>query len=788
MSADISIAAAAAQYANHGLLVFPIDAPAKRPLTTHGHLDASEDPEIVTAMFRKAIATHGTKVGIGFWTGASGVVVTDTDANDAEHTLRERVGDATLAAALILKTSRGRHYYFAAPEDVPLRPITALCGVSGLDVRAGSSWAILPPSQHASGFTYSWEGRELGEVLRDLTRLVPPMPETLGTMLKEHASRNPLKDLRDTDGKTCIPEGQRNGVLWRAGREVRRHGADESAVAALINSMNIEQCRVPLPSDEVRSIVRSVMQNDPTYPITPSEWGEPVPLDTGLVAAEPFPVDVLPAWLGAYCEAWAETSQTPVDAIAVLVLGTFATAIQGRVVVRLSPDWTEQTCLFVLLVMPSGTKKSATFGAAFAPILHVERALRRDLEPQLADAENRVEIAKGRVEAARKAAQGKVTGDARYQAEQAYIDAKDELREAESRQRTLTPPLFYADDITPEAFVDLLAIHERMTIASAEGGWFGTLAGGRYSDGRANFDALLKGYSGDGIRVHRKGRDMVDIPNAICSVVVAVQPDVLREMAGTPGATERGLLARFVKAAPATRRGYRNVTDPKSMPPHVREEYATRLSIVLHALREGGPVEVSLDVEAHAMFTTLRERHEVESRPRGRVYGIGYWAEKYTGTVARIAAILHFADHTTDAAALPISGVTLARAIVIGDYFVEQELRLHTYAGQSQEAEAAQLVLDWIIGEPRETFTTRDVHAAKRGTNGLHNAGGVKHALTLLAEYRYIRPAEPDARTVGRPSETWLVNPAAYPQNPQNSSGRDSVDIVDASGEIVEAA
>ncbi len=788
MNAEISIEAAAAQYANHGLLVFPIDAPAKRPLTTHGHLDASEDPEIVTAMFRKAIAEHGAKVGIGVWTGGSGVVVIDTDSDDAEHTLRERVGDATRAAALILKTSRGRHYYFAAPEDVPLRPITALCGVSGLDVRAGSSWAILPPSRHASGFTYSWEGRELGEVLRDLTKIVPPMPEALVTMLKEHASRNPIKDLRDTDGKTCIPEGQRNDVLWRAGREVRRHGADESAVAALINSMNIEQCRVPLPSDEVRSIVRSVMQNDPTYPITPSEWGEPVPLDTGLVAAEPFPVDVLPAWLGAYCEAWAETSQTPVDAIAVLVLGTFATAIQGRVVVRLSPDWTEQTCLFVLLVMPSGTKKSATFGAAFAPILHVERALRRDLEPQLADAENRVEIAKGRVEAARKAAQGKVTGDARYQAEQAYIDAKDELREAESRQRTLTPPLFYADDITPEAFVDLLAIHERMTIASAEGGWFGTLAGGRYSDGRANFDALLKGYSGDGIRVHRKGRDMVDIPNAICSVVVAVQPDVLREMAGTPGATERGLLARFVKAAPATRRGYRNVTDPKSMPVAIREEYAARLSVVLHELRESDPVEVELDAEAHVMFTALRVRHERESQPGGRVHDIHYFAEKYVGHVARIAAILHFAEHTADAAALKISAVTLDRAIRIGDYFIEQELKLDAYAGQSRDAGMARLVLDWIIEERRDAFTTREVHAAKRGTTGLDTAVKVRGVLSLLADHGYIQPVESTTNGSGRPSEMWLVNPAAYPQYPQNSSGWDSVDIVDASGEIVEAA
>ncbi len=263
MNAEISIEAAAAQYANHGLLVFPIDAPAKRPLTTHGHLDASEDPELVTTMFRKAIAEHGDKVGIGVWTGGSGIVVIDTDSDDAEHTLRKRVGDATLAAALIVKTGRGRHYYFAESEDVPLRPITALSGISGLDVRAGSSWAILPPSRHASGFTYWWEGRKLGEVVRDLTNLVPPMPEALVTMLKEHAARNPIKDLRDTDGKTCIPEGQRNDVLWRAGREARRHGADESPIAALINSMNTEQCRAPLPPDEVRRIVRSVMQNAP---------------------------------------------------------------------------------------------------------------------------------------------------------------------------------------------------------------------------------------------------------------------------------------------------------------------------------------------------------------------------------------------------------------------------------------------------------------------------------------------------------------------------------------------
>ncbi len=518
-----------------------------------------------------------------------------------------------------------------------------------------------------------------------------------------------------------------------------------------------------------------------------SDWPPLVKLVERQTLGSPFPVGALPPWLKAYCDAWAEATQTPVDAIAVLTLGAFATAIQGRVVVRLSPDWKEQTCLFVLLVMPSGTKKSATFSEAFHPIMQAERDLRIDLEPQRVDAEHRVEIAKGRVESARKVTQGKAQGDARFQAEQGFVDARDELSDAECKQRDLTPPLFYADDITPEAFVDLLAQHERMTIASAEGGWFGTFAG-RYSEGRTNFDALLKGYSGDGIRVHRKGRDMVDIPNAICSIVVAVQPDVLREMTGTRGATERGLLARFVKAAPLTHRGYRNVTDPRPVPTAVRDEYAARLSVVLHELLKAERVEVSLDAEAQAVFTALRVRHELESRHGGRVHDIDLWAEKHVGNVARIAAILHFADHTSDAGALPMSAATLDAAILIGDYFIEQEIKLKTYAGQSRDVVTARRILDWIIEEPRDAFTTRDVFQAKRGTTGLDTAEGMRRVLSLLAEYGYIQPVESTTSRSGRPSETWLVNPAAYPQNPQNLSQGGFGDIEDASGEIVEAA
>ncbi len=716
---------------------------------------------------------------VGIHLRPSGLAVVDIDGPAAQERFRSFFGRG-VKSPLVARTGRaesGWHLYFSA-EGLDVEK----CARDGIELRVGDHYVVAPPSRHVSGREYAWHR---GDPVEEAWNL-PPVPELIREWAAENAT--PISKKTRWVATDRALEGSRRDYLFRWACAFRDKGADSESLLAHLRIENQRKCEPPLSDDEVTTLAVDVTKRyAPKHPITPHEWDEPVPLDTGLVASEPFPVDALPAWLGAYCEAWAEATQTPVDAIAVLTLGAFATAVQGRVIVRLSPDWTEQTCLYVLLVMPSGTKKSPTFSEAFRPILQAERALRIDLEPQIADAEYRVEIAKGRADSARKAAQSNAKGNDRHRAEQAYRDASDDLKAAEKAKADAAPPLFYADDVTPEAFVELLGQHKRMTIASAEGGWFGTFAG-RYSEGRTNFDALLKGYSGDGIRVHRKGRDMVDIPNAICSIVAAVQPDVLREMVGTPGATDRGLLARFLKASPPTLRGYRNVTDPKPVPPAVREEYAARLSVVLHELRKGYPVEVQLDAEAHIMFTALRERHELESRPGGRVHGIDLWAEKYVGNVARIAGILHFADHTTDAAALKISAVTLGAAIRIGEYFVEQEIKLNAYAGQSRDVVTARRILDWITEEPHYSFTTRDVFQAKRGTTGLDTTVGVRRVLSLLAEYGYIQPVESTTSGSGRPSETWLVNPAAYPQNPQNLSQGGFEDIEDASGGIAEVA
>jgi hypothetical protein len=129
-------------------------------------------------------------------------------------------------------------------------------------------------------------------------------------------------------------------------------------------------------------------------------------------------------------------------------------------------------------------------------------------------------------------------------------------------------------------------------------------------------------------------------------------------------------------------------------------------------------------------------------------------------------------------------------AITIGDYFVEQELALDSVTRQPPELLAARRVLAWIVENGALTFTTRDLHRAKRGTGALQDAASVKAALTLLAEHGFVRRVDAERSDPGRPSEHWEVNPLAlraHGQNGQNPeerpAGGDSVHIVHVADE-----
>ena len=68
-----------------------------------------------------------------------------------------------------------------------------------------------------------------------------------------------------------------------------------------------------------------------------------------------------------------------------------------------------------------------------------------------------------------------------------------------------------------------------------EGGIFGQMVG-RYNESASNLDIYLKGFSGDATRTDRVSRQSHYIKETILTIVLTVQPSVVRDLARNPRA------------------------------------------------------------------------------------------------------------------------------------------------------------------------------------------------------------------------------------------------------------
>lgn len=162
------IAAAAVEYARRGWHVIPLHgidpdaggctcrqgsacpSPGKHPRSSEWQKNASDNPELVAGWW----SHYGETANVGIVAGPSGLAIVDIDGPQGMEVFRQLTGgEAT--TPLIVRTGRGWHLYFAA-TDKATRPYAGTGDMKGLDLRAGASYVVAPPSLHASGERYTW--------------------------------------------------------------------------------------------------------------------------------------------------------------------------------------------------------------------------------------------------------------------------------------------------------------------------------------------------------------------------------------------------------------------------------------------------------------------------------------------------------------------------------------------------------------------------------------------------------------------------------------------------------
>ena len=138
----------------------------------------------------------------------------------------------------------GRHLYFRARDG--LHPPGSLA--PGIDVKSGpGSYVVAPPSLHANGRRYAWDG--VGDPL-DALRNLPLAPAW--TYRRPAGPRDAAPDDAEP-----IPEGLRNITLFKLGCALRRRGLSRAGIEAALLAENAQRCQPPLPEDEVRRIAAS---------------------------------------------------------------------------------------------------------------------------------------------------------------------------------------------------------------------------------------------------------------------------------------------------------------------------------------------------------------------------------------------------------------------------------------------------------------------------------------------------------------------------------------------------
>lgn len=713
--------------------------------------------------------TRWPNANVGIVESSSGVVVVDTDSPDAYAEAIALGMDDT-----IIRVSKNPAFLFRRPEGCNITNATRKGESGKIDLLANGQ--IIAWGKHREGQAIYLQGAGLALAPQwavDMLNKSNGHKPAEATSLPAELPNPDVDALGVTDRiREMITQGREQGERSEAIGAVAEAliglGYDDATVAGVIWHNPIgekarEQGLKWLAGDIARARVHVAETNAklPTLrvsPPIPEEWEPPIPFYQSSLPA--FPAHCLPEPLRAFVLALAESSQTPRDLAAVLTLAAVATTVQRKCEIKLGPDWKEPLNIYVAGILPSGSRKTTVISAVIAPIEYyeVEETLRTRAVVASAEAERKM-IEQRITELQRSAARAE--GD--------KLDSyKEEIKTlaAELAENKLpVVPRYFADDVTPEKLTDMLSEQNgRMAVFSAEGKIFDLMTG-RYSQ-VPNFDVFLSAHCAETIRVDRLGRKGNYVTKPALTLGLAVQPDVIRGLMQTPTLRGRGLLARFLYVWPESMLGSRKI-DPQPMPDDVKAAYSDMLLSLcdipaeVDNIGQARPHILTLGEWATKSFREFQAWLEPQLSYDGALGNIADWAGKLAGLVARIAALLHLAEHADEATpwSIPISGPTMDAAIEIGHYAIAHARGTFAEMGADQEVEDAKHILRWIQREERKTFTKREANLALKGHFG--TVAAMEPGLALLVSQGYLRQRQPERQSEKgrRPGPAYDVNP-----------------------------
>lgn len=473
-------------------------------------------------------------------------------------------------------------------------------------------------------------------------------------------------------------------------------------------------------------------------------WAQPLPFDELKLPA--FPTESLAPPLNEWVINVSESTETPVDMAAVCALAVLSCAVQGKYIISPKSGYNEPLNLYFLIIANSGERKSAIVRLMTQPIYQYER---KENERRCMQAEaNRVKLnsLKKQIDVLERDGNLEEAAKVRYQ-----------CRSLEGNQ---TKPLrLIADDITPEAMTSLLSINNGvLSIITTEGGLFDTLAG-RYSN-TISIDTVLKAYSGDPIRVDRKGREGEVINNPALTMLLSAQDNVLAEMMKNEAFKSRGLTARILYSRPKSKMGRRNYDTPE-INTDLEISYKQLITKLLENPYPPNGILPSIQLSPSAKEAVKHFHDWLEPKLIDGMEYMDNWGAKLLGNMLRLAGILHCAINPIRPDQTALSAETVRHAITISKYFLRHAKCVHNLLGADRDIQQSKRIIRKLQEQDKTELTKYQIYHMCRSS--FQRVDDIAPMLSILVDHGYLKEKRYSAPTGGRPrANSYLLNPIFF--------------------------
>lgn len=420
-------------------------------------------------------------------------------------------------------------------------------------------------------------------------------------------------------------------------------------------------------------------------------------------APEPFPLEVFPPLLAAYCREMAAATATPPDFAAQALLVTAAAAIgNSRALCLKAGVWYEAPRIYAVNVGDPASGKTPAMDGVVKPYQAIQLRLLKEYK------------------------------DAKAQYDRAVAQHDQVLKEnrvlpADERrpvpivpEEPNKPERLLAMDATVESLAPLLEQNPRGLLMPQDEGVAWVRGMGQYKGGRGNDRQFwLASWSGKSHIVDRKSSGVipVSIPRPFLNVICGLPPDMLNELADHQGRSD-GFLHRLLYVYPRVTVGTewteQTVTD-ESQKAWVKTLTHLRL-LAMAELEDGilGYRAVQFSAAAKERWIEWWDAHAAEIRGTDLpVALIGPWG-KLKAYAARLALVLHFLWLVqTEAEDGELDLASVERAVRLIDYYKSHLRLVYTRLRQTPEDNHVFEVLDWIRKRGGQCRPRDLVHAKK---------------------------------------------------------------------------